>query len=104
VPIVRTFITVTAGVGRMDRRRYLTYSGIGAVLWATGVTVLGYFLGSIAFVRNNIELMLLLIVAVSVLPIGVELVRARRHGHDERYEDPAERARVLREDVSGERD
>jgi membrane-associated protein len=104
VPIVRTFITVTAGVGRMDRRRYLTYSGIGAVLWATGVTVLGYFLGSIAFVRNNIELMLLLIVAVSVLPIGVELLRARLRGHDQRYEDPAERARVLREDVTGESD
>jgi membrane-associated protein len=77
VPIVRTFITVTAGVGRMDRRRYLTYSGIGALLWATGVTVLGHLLGSFAFVRSNIEVMLLAIVAVSLLPVAVELVRAR---------------------------
>jgi membrane-associated protein len=77
VPIVRTFITVTAGVGKMDRRRYLTYSGIGAVLWATGVTVLGYFLGSVALVRNNIEAMLLAIVAVSVLPVAFELLRER---------------------------
>ncbi len=77
VPIVRTFITVMAGVGRMDRRRYLTYSAIGAVLWASGVTVLGRLLGSIPFVRNNIEAMLLAIVAVSVLPVAFELVRER---------------------------
>jgi membrane-associated protein len=77
VPIVRTFITVIAGVGRMDRRTYMTYSGIGALLWATGVTVLGYFLGSVTFVRNNIEAMLLAIVLVSVLPVAFELLRER---------------------------
>ena len=78
VPIVRTFITVMAGVGRMEPKRYLTYSLIGGVLWAAGVTLLGFWLGQFAFVRTNIELMLILIVAVSVLPIVVELVRARR--------------------------
>jgi membrane-associated protein len=86
VPIVRTFITVTAGVGRMPRRRYLAYSGIGAVLWATGVTVLGYFLGSIAFIRGHIELILLGIVLVSVIPVIVEVLRARR----QRSAEPAE--------------
>lgn len=78
VPIVRTFITVTAGVGRMDRRRYLTYSGVGAVLWAAGVTVLGSALGSIDFVAEHIEAMLLLIVAISVLPMIFEFLRHRR--------------------------
>jgi membrane-associated protein len=78
VPIVRTFITVMAGVGRMEPKRYLTYSLIGGVLWAAGVTLLGFWLGQFAFVRDNIELMLILIVAVSILPIVVELVRARR--------------------------
>jgi membrane-associated protein len=78
VPIVRTFITVMAGVGRMDARRYLTYSLIGGVAWAAGVTVLGFWLGQIAFVRDNIEMMLILIVFLSILPIVVELVRARR--------------------------
>jgi membrane-associated protein len=78
VPIVRTFITVTAGVGRMDRRKYLTYSGLGAVLWGAGVTVLGHQLGSIEFIRENLELMALLIVAVSVLPVVIEVLRARR--------------------------
>jgi membrane-associated protein len=78
VPIVRTFITVMAGVGRMDARRYFTYSVIGGVVWAAGVTVLGFWLGQFAFVRANIELMLILIVAISLLPIVVEVVRARR--------------------------
>ena len=77
VPIVRTFITVTAGVGRMDRKHYLTYSLVGAVLWAAGVTVLGHLLGSIAFVREHIEAMLLLIVVVSVVPVAIEFVRHR---------------------------
>lgn len=77
VPIVRTFITVTAGVGRMDRTRYLTYSGLGGVLWASGVTVLGQLLGKIEFVAKNIEFILIVIVAISVIPIGVEWARHR---------------------------
>jgi membrane-associated protein len=80
VPIVRTFITVMAGVGRMDPRRYLTYSFIGGVAWAAGVTVLGYWLGQVPWVRENIELMLILIVFLSILPIIIEVVRARRGG------------------------
>lgn len=80
VPVVRTFITVMAGVGRMDARRYLTYSIIGGVAWAAGVTLLGYWLGQFAFVRANIEMMLIAIVLLSVLPMVVELIRARRHG------------------------
>jgi membrane-associated protein len=78
VPVVRTFITVMAGVGRMPARQYLTYSLIGGVLWAAGVTLLGAVLGQFAFVKNNIELILILVVALSVLPIAFELLRARR--------------------------
>jgi membrane-associated protein len=77
VPIVRTFITVMAGVGRMQRPRYLTYSGIGAVLWATGVTLLGSALGRFDVVKHNIELILLAIVAVSLIPVVIEVVRER---------------------------
>ena len=77
VPIVRTFITAVAGVSRMDRRRFFTYSLIGAFLWATGVTLMGYFLGQIAFVRTHIEVMLILIVAVSLTPVAVEFLRHR---------------------------
>jgi membrane-associated protein len=75
VPIVRTFITVMAGAGRMDYRKYMTYTVIGGILWGTGVTVAGYFLGQVPFVRNNIEVMLVAIVAVSLLPMALELLR-----------------------------
>lgn len=78
VPIVRTFITVVAGVGRMDRRHFFVWSGVGAVLWATGVTLLGYFLGGIQVVHDNLEAAILLIVAFSVLPMVVEYLRHRR--------------------------
>jgi membrane-associated protein len=77
IPIVRTFITVMAGVGRMDRRKYFVYSGIGAVLWACGVTILGRMLGSVDFIRNHIESVLLLVVLVSVIPIAIEALRQR---------------------------
>jgi membrane-associated protein len=78
VPIVRTFITAMAGVGRMDLRTYALYSTIGGVLWATGVTLMGYFLGTIPFVRDHIELILIGIVALSIVPITIEAVRHRR--------------------------
>jgi membrane-associated protein len=78
VPIVRTFITVMAGVGKMDARKFLSYSLLGGALWAAGVTLLGYWLGQFAFVRDNIELILVLVVLLSVLPIVFEIVRARR--------------------------
>ena len=78
VPIVRTFITVMAGVGRMEPRRYLTYSLIGGVAWAAGVTLLGFWLGQFAVVKANIELMLVAIVLLSVLPMIIEVLRARR--------------------------
>ncbi|MEO8555968.1 MAG: VTT domain-containing protein [Actinomycetota bacterium] len=77
VPVVRTFITAVAGVSKMDRRKFFTFSFIGALLWATGVTLLGYFLGEVALVRNHIEVMLILIVVLSLVPVLVEYVRHR---------------------------
>ena len=77
VPVVRTFITAVAGVSKMDRRRFFTYSFVGAVLWAFIVTLMGYFLGQVALVRNHIEVMLILIVALSLVPVGVEYLRHR---------------------------
>ena len=82
VPIVRTFVTVTAGVSRMDRRTFLIWSGVGAVLWATGLTLLGHALGEIEFIHRNLEAAILLIVAFSVLPMVVEYLRHRRGSRD----------------------
>lgn len=78
VPIVRTFITAVAGIGRMDFGRYALFSAIGALLWAVGVTLAGYFLGTIPFVEQNIELILILVVFVSIVPMIFEFVRHRR--------------------------
>jgi membrane-associated protein len=78
VPIVRTFITATAGMGRMDFRRFMIFSAIGAVLWAGGVTILGYFLGNIEFVKKNIEFILILVIAISLIPVFVEWIKHRR--------------------------
>jgi membrane-associated protein len=78
VPIVRTFVTVVAGVGRMERRRFFTWSAVGAVLWATGITLLGYSLGqAFPILQSKIELAIIAIVAVSLIPVGVEYVRHR---------------------------
>ena len=78
VPFVRTFAPVAAGVGKMHYRHFVSYNVIGALLWGVGVTVLGYFLGRIEFVRDNIEAILVLIVALSLVPVALELLRARR--------------------------
>ena len=102
VPIVRTFITVTAGVGGMDYRRYTIYTVIGGVLWGTGVTLLGYALGSVDFVSENVEAILIGIVALSLIPVAVELLRKRSQRRDERFDEPQERARVEREDIRAE--
>jgi membrane-associated protein len=78
VPVVRTFITVMAGAGRMNFRTYATYTVIGGVLWTVSVTMLGYFLGDVAFIADNIELLLLGGVLISVVPVGLGLLRHSR--------------------------
>lgn len=81
VPIVRTFITVVAGVGRMDRRHFFVWSAVGSVLWASGLTLIGYFLGqAFPVLKDHLEAAILAIVLVSVIPMAIEVVRARR-GH-----------------------
>ncbi|MBG0741501.1 VTT domain-containing protein [Paeniglutamicibacter antarcticus] len=73
VPIVRTFVPVIVGVARMDRRHFVIFNAIGAVLWAGGVTLLGYVLGDrVPWVQKNLDLIFILIVLVSIIPIIVE--------------------------------
>ncbi|PFG92947.1 membrane-associated protein [Saccharopolyspora erythraea NRRL 2338] len=78
VPIVRTFITAVAGVGKMDQRKFFLYSAIGGVAWVVGMTLLGFFLGNIPWIKENLEAMAILIVLISVVPIIIEYVRERR--------------------------
>lgn len=78
VPLVRTFVTLIAGVGKMTFRTFILYTAIGGVIWVVGVTLLGYFLGQIAFIRDNIDVALIVIVLVSVTPMMVEYINHRR--------------------------
>ncbi|GGQ28739.1 hypothetical protein GCM10010249_54380 [Streptomyces roseolilacinus] len=77
VPIVRTFAPIVAGAGRMKYRTFIAYNVVGGVLWGAGITVAGYFLGQIGFIKENIEAILILIVLLSVVPIIIEFVRGR---------------------------
>ena len=86
VPIVRTFAPVATGVGQMRYRQFVAYNAIGALQWGTGVTLLGAWLGHLAVVRASIDLILIAIVAVSVVPIAFEVLRARLRGR--RGENP----------------
>ena len=79
VPFVRTFITVVAGVTRMHRTRFFTWSLVGAALWVLSITLLGYFLGS-AFpsLGANLDKAIIAILAFSVIPIVFEWWRHSR--------------------------
>ena len=79
VPFVRTYITVVAGVTLMERRRFFTWSAIGAVLWVTSITLMGYFLGrTFPSLGQNIDKALLVLLAFSVIPIAYEWWRHKR--------------------------
>ena len=78
VPIVRTFAPIVAGIGTMKYRTFVIYNIAGGLLWGVGVTSLGYFLGEIDAVKNNIEIAILVIVFVSLLPMVIEVIRHRR--------------------------
>ncbi|MER6402245.1 VTT domain-containing protein [Streptomyces viridosporus] len=77
VPIVRTFAPIVAGAGRMKYRTFLMYNVVGGIVWGVGVTVAGYWLGQIGFIKSNVETILILIVFLSVVPIIVEYLRER---------------------------
>jgi membrane-associated protein len=89
VPIVRTFTPIVAGVSRMDYRTFVRWNVIGGTLWAWGVTLLGYFLGQVDVIEQNLEAAILLVVAISCLPIAHELLKARREKRHSAIEDVA---------------
>jgi membrane-associated protein len=78
VPVVRTFAPIVAGVSRMNYRTFVTFNLVGGALWAVGITLLGYFLGQVDVIEQNLEIAILTVVAISVLPIARELWKARK--------------------------
>ena len=81
VPIVRTFAPVVAGVGQMEYRRFVFYNIAGGVGWVTGMTWAGYLLGqTIPNIGDHVHVVVAIVIALSLVPIVVELVRERRRG------------------------
>ncbi len=78
VPIVRTFAPVVAGVGKMDYKTFVRFNIVGGLLWGGVIPALGYFLGQIDAVKNNIEIAIIAIVVLSVLPMAAEFWRHRK--------------------------
>ncbi|MDR2930233.1 MAG: VTT domain-containing protein [Propionibacteriaceae bacterium] len=78
VPLVRTFVTLIAGISKMSFRTFITYTAIGGLAWVLIVTTAGYFLGGIPAIKANFELACVIIVVISLLPMVYEWVKARR--------------------------
>ena len=78
VPIVRTFAPFVAGMGDMHYGRFIRYNIIGAVLWVLSFSYAGYFFANIPVVKNNLALVMVAIIVISILPGVVEVIRARR--------------------------
>lgn len=88
VPVVRTFTPVVAGVARMNYKTFVMFNVIGAFLWGVGVTVLGYVLGDrVPFVRENLDLIFVGVVLLSVIPIVIEVLRQSRKGGEKHSDD-----------------
>lgn len=78
MPIVRTFAPIVAGVAKMEFKAFLFYSITGASAWVVGLTVLGYYLGALTFVREHLEVMILFIIFLSILPGLISFWRERK--------------------------
>jgi membrane-associated protein len=78
VPVVRTFVPVVAGVGKMPHRTFTALNVVGALTWAVGIVTVGFFFGGIAFVAAHIELITITIAGVSIIPAALEVLRRRQ--------------------------
>jgi membrane-associated protein len=78
VPIIRTYAPFVAGIGAMDYTRFLAYNVGGAVLWVVSLGYAGYFFGNIPWVKQNLSLVILGIIVLSMVPLVVEYLRHRK--------------------------
>jgi membrane-associated protein len=78
VPIVRTFAPFVAGIGKMHYGKFLSYNAVGGFMWVSLMLFAGYFFGNIEFVKTNFHYVVVMIIAISLVPIMVEIIRARQ--------------------------
>ncbi|MEK7566826.1 MAG: DedA family protein [Patescibacteria group bacterium] len=77
MPIIRTFAPFVAGIGKMDYKKFISYNAGGGFVWVFGFTLLGYFFGNLPSVKENFSVVIIAIIILSVIPLFVELVRAK---------------------------
>jgi len=78
VPIMRTFIPVAAGVGKMKYRYYLRNNLIGAFTWGIAIPLIGYFLGNVSFIREHVIVVTLSMIGLSFIPVILELIKSKK--------------------------
>ena len=78
MPFARTFAPVVAGIAPMRYRRFLAFSVVGGLLWVVSMSLIGYFFGQVPFVKRHIDVAVLAVIAVSLLPLAVHALKARR--------------------------
>ncbi len=78
LPIIRTFAPFVAGIGTMSYRLFLMFSALGSMAWIGSLTLAGYFFGNIPVIKNNLTLMIVAIIFVSLLPAILEYIKHRR--------------------------
>lgn len=102
LPVFRGFVPPAAGVGQMRYRAFVIYNAVGALLWAVGVTLIGYFLGQIPLVRQYSEIFIIVLVLIPGIPILIEAIRAfgawRRRRQAARSGAGSERSQVVPDD------
>lgn len=84
VPIIRTFAPFVAGIGAMSYKKYITFCILGGLLWVNLLTLAGYFFGNLEFVKNNFELVIFAIILISIVPVFVQLLKAKSVAHSKK--------------------
>lgn len=81
MPIVRTFAPFVAGMGHMHYGHFIRYNCIGAVIWVVLFSYAGYFFGNLPLIKQNLSLALIIIIAISLLPAVIEILRHKLSAH-----------------------
>ncbi|MGC4017332.1 MAG: DedA family protein [Luteolibacter sp.] len=90
VPIVRTFAPFVAGSGTMPFRKFISFSFCGSLLWVGLILPAGWFLGGVPFVKKHFEIVVLAIIGISLLPVIIEVLKAKLRAKQQSSETPAE--------------